>query len=314
MGRIRQKSSDLCDGAEALNGGENPIPHSCPALAASTASPAASCTYIVLSLPNLLRVGPVSASLHPYWDDFRKPPPVATSGYRANWRAREPEPWQTEVGTQETTVGLSTLPSVLLRGAPESCVLAGCLLRFLQWSVEGNKRVLSFFVLLINSAPWEPGVRAGTEIPWSQSTAGVPVTTSFLSLYSCLQEKGVRGGQGSLPKLVEDPSPCLIVCQWKWRGAPSQEDSEVPLEESIAVLWMLLVDTLYMALDRKERTFSSPLPLSGPIAFPRGNLPPGTPGGERCSARGRAVVRTVTSHSFEVPSPRFLPFPEGGKK
>lgn len=149
---------------------------------------------------------------------------------------------------------------------------------------------------------------------WSQSTAGVPVTTSFLSLYSCLQEKGVRGRQGSLPKLVEDRSPCLIVCQWKRRGAPSQEDSKVPLEESVAVLWMPRVDTLYMALDSREHAFSSPLPLSGPVAFPRGNLPPGTPGGERCSPRGRAVVRTVTSRSFKVPSPRFLPLPEGGKK
>lgn len=122
-------------------------------------------TYVVLSLPNLLRVGPVSASFHPCWDDFRKLPPVATSGYHANWRACEPEPWQTEVRTQETTVGLSPLPSLLLRGAPESCLLAGCLLRFLQWFVERNKRVLSFFVFLINSAPWEPGVSAGPEIP-----------------------------------------------------------------------------------------------------------------------------------------------------
>lgn len=222
---------------------------------------------MVLSLPNLLRVGPVSASFHPCWDDYQKLPPVATSGYHANWRAREPEPWQTKVRTQETTVGLSTLPSVLLCGAPESCTLAGCLLRFLEWSVERNKRVLSFFVFRINGAPWEPGVSAGTELPWSQSTAGVPVTTSFLSLYSSLQEKGVRGRQGSLPKLVEDCSPCLIVCQWKWRGAPSREDSKAPLEEYVAVLWMPHVDTLYMALDSKEHAFSSPLPLHWPYCF-----------------------------------------------
>lgn len=106
-------------------------------------------TYVVLSLPNLLRVGPVSASFHPCWDDFRKLPPVATSGYHANWRACEPEPWQTEVRTQETTVGLS--PLTLAVTAWCSWILPSCRLPTAISSVICGKKQESVILFCLSN-------------------------------------------------------------------------------------------------------------------------------------------------------------------